>query len=375
MRIGIDARFYGPMGKGLGRYVQKLIKYLEKIDRQNDYFIFLRKENFKDYQPRNPRFKKVLADCKWYSLKEQITIPFKIWQYKIDLMHFPHFNAAVFSPCKFIVTIHDLIITKFPTARATTLGPFLYKIKWIGYGLIIHLAVKRAEKIIAVSNFTKKELINYFKIKPDKIVVTYEAANEESEEKESLANSTAVQFLMPDKPYLLYVGNVYPHKNLENLLKAFKILSKQNDLRLVLVGKEDYFYKRLKVCADELDLGDKIIFTGFVKDEDLKLFYENALIYVFPSFCEGFGLPGLEAMNYELPVAASRNSSLPEIYGAAAIYFNPDDIHDMAEKIGQLIKSKELRENLIKKGLERVKKYSWQKCAEQTLEIYKKYER
>ena len=144
MRIGIDARFYGPFGKGLGRYVQKLIKYLEKIDQENDYFIFLKKENFNHYQPQNSRFKKVLADCRWYSLKEQIIIPFKIWQCKIDLMHFPHFNAAIFCPCKFIVTIHDLIVAKFPTKRATRLGPFFYQIKWWGYKLVIYLAAKRS---------------------------------------------------------------------------------------------------------------------------------------------------------------------------------------------------------------------------------------
>ncbi len=371
MRIGIDARFYGPIGKGLGRYAQKLIKYLEKIDHQNDYFIFLRKENFENYQPQNPRFKKVLADCRWYSLKEQILIPLKVWQYKIDLMHFPHFNVAIFCPCKFIVTIHDLIVTKFPTKKATTLGPLFYKLKWLGYKIIIYWAVKRADKIITVSNFTKKELINYFKINPEKIMVTYEAVDENRGveiNKENFLSKFKI-----NKPYLLYVGNAYPHKNLERLIKAFKNLLEESceDLQLILIGKEDYFYKQVKNYTDKLNLNEKVIFADFIDDNNLGLFYKNALIYVCPSLYEGFGLPGLEAMKYGLPIVSSNVSSLPEIYGEAAIYFNSDDYKDMAQKMHQAIKSKDLRESLIKKGLEQIKNYSWLKCAEQTLEIYK----
>ena len=140
-RIGIDARLYGPLGKGLGRYTQEITDNIIRLDTQNEYVVFLCRENFAEFECDGKRIKKVLADVRWYSLVEQIIIPFLIMKNKIDLMHFPHFNVPLFCPAKFIVTIHDLILTRFPSARATTLAPLIYKIKNIGYKLIISSAV------------------------------------------------------------------------------------------------------------------------------------------------------------------------------------------------------------------------------------------
>jgi len=128
-RIGIDARFYGPIGKGLGRYTQEIVDNIIKLDKENKYTIFLRRENFESFNCDNPKVKKVLADVKWYGLSEQMLMPFYIWRERLDLMHFPHFNVPVLCPVKFVVTIHDLILIKFPTQRATTLAPVIYKIK------------------------------------------------------------------------------------------------------------------------------------------------------------------------------------------------------------------------------------------------------
>jgi len=137
IRIGIDARFYGPKQKGLGRYVQKLIENLEKKDLNNEYIIFIRKENWNKYHPTNPNFKKVLADYQWYTLSEQIFMPFKIRQSKVDLMHFPHFNVPILYRMPFIITIHDLILKRFPTRRASTMGPIKYWLKSLAYRLVI----------------------------------------------------------------------------------------------------------------------------------------------------------------------------------------------------------------------------------------------
>jgi len=167
------------------------------------------------------------------------------------------------------------------------------------------------------------------------------------------------------KPYLLYVGNAYPHKNLENLILAFRKIKQDNfDLQLVLVGGDDYFYKKLKKNNND------VIFTGFIKDEDLNVLYNNAALYVFPSLYEGFGLPPLEAMKRGVPVASSNATCLPEVLGDAAIYFNPLDVDDMAEKIKKALLDEGLRKNLIQKGFEQIKKYSWQKMARETLEVY-----
>lgn len=370
MKIGIDARFYGPQGKGLGRYTEKLIKNLEKIDFQNQYFIFLRKENWNEYVPQNSNFKKVLANLPWYTIHEQLLMPKIIRKYKIDLMHFPHFNIPIFYFGDFVVTIHDLILLKFPTKKATTLGPILYKLKYLGYKLVINQAVRRAKTIITVSNFTKKEIVEYFALDPEKIVVIYEACDGVEYGQLSLPVSNS----KITKPYLLYVGNAYPHKNLENLLEVFNILKRKLNFQLVLVGKLDYFYQRLKKYAQKLGLlqDNSVIFFGFASQQDLACLYDNASLYVTPSFIEGFGLPALEAMSYGLPVVASGTSSLPEILDKAALFFDPNDKKDMILTILKALDDQNLRKKMIQKGYEQVKKFSWKKCAKETLATYYK---
>jgi glycosyltransferase involved in cell wall biosynthesis len=298
-------------------------------------------------------------------------------------MHFPHFNVPIFVFNKFVVTIHDLILTHFPTRRATTLNPIVYRFKNFAYRLVISRAVKRAKKIITVSEFTKQDIVKQFGVKEEKIVVTYEGVANLAKGRDSLFvakldnQEILDQFHIP-KNFLLYVGNAYPHKNLEMLLEVFADLRlKYPDLRLVLVGKEDFFYNRVQDKARALNIWQQgninspVIFPGYVSDAQLEIFYQEARVYVFPSLYEGFGLPPLEAMARQCPVASSDRASLPEILGEAALYFNPEDKNEMVEKIGRLLDDQELRQSLINKGLERVKKFSWWECANETLNVYK----
>ncbi|MCX6792963.1 MAG: glycosyltransferase family 1 protein [Candidatus Falkowbacteria bacterium] len=384
-RIGIDARFYGPLGKGLGRYTQEVVDNVLRIDQLNEYVIFLGKENFDELEIKQSNVKKVLADVRWYGLAEQFVMPFLIARERLDLMHFPHFNVPVFCPTKFVVTIHDLILTKFPTMRATTLGPVLYFVKNLFYRIIISHAAWRAKKIIAISEFTKQDIIEQFKVKAEKIVVTYEGAANLARGNDSLfaakldPDETLSDYQI-DEPYLLYVGNAYPHKNLESLIKVFKdIHAQQKEIKLVLVGRDDYFYSRLKDYAKDLGLWSSVdnetfktpvIFPGYVPDQKLEILFKRALAYVFPSKYEGFGLPPLEAMSRACPVVSSDKTSLPEILGTAALYFDPYDEKDMTNKILKIIKDDILREDLIAKGLEQVKKYDWWECANKTKEVY-----
>lgn len=175
--------------------------------------------------------------------------------------------------------------------------------------------------------------------------------------------------------FLLYVGNAYPHKNLEGLIKIWPQLKKENkNLQLVLVGKDDYFYERVKLFAEKYNKdGQSIIFPGFLPDKDLIYFYQNALAYIFPSRYEGFGLPPLEAMAQGCPVISSNQASMPEILGEAAVYFDPDKEDEMIEVISKIINDPPLRSDLRVKGLEQVEKYSWEKCASETLNIYKDF--
>jgi len=177
------------------------------------------------------------------------------------------------------------------------------------------------------------------------------------------------------KSYLLYVGNAYPHKNLLSLIKAFqKIVEREPDLCLVLVGKMDHFYQRLAKLVEKSGIADKVVFAGRLSDQQLNQVYQQALAYVFPSLKEGFGLPGLEAMRAGVPVISSDQGSLPEIYGSAAIYFDPHDVDSMAEAILKVVQDRSLQEKLIEQGRQRVNQFSWEKCARQTKEIYEQNE-
>jgi glycosyltransferase involved in cell wall biosynthesis len=371
--IGIDARFYGPKNKGIGRYVKEIVDRVTATDKDNDYVVFLARDNYDSFRPVGTNVKKVLADVRWYTFAEQVVIPRLIKKEKIDLMHFPHFNVPFFCPVNFIVTIHDLILIKFPTVKSSTLNPLFYWFKNLAYRLIIARAVTKARLVIAVSEFTKKDILEKFKIPADKVKVTLlgVASAFVAEQTNSPVDVLSTYGIV--KPYLLYVGNAYPHKNLEWLIWAFEQLKeKHNELQLVLVGKEDYFYRRLKLIASKSANSKSIVFPGFVKDEDLQPLYQNALAYVFPSLYEGFGLPPLEAMSQGCPVISSDQSCMPEILDDAVLYFSPIDAWDFINQVEKIIESEELVKELVAKGRKVAQKYSWQECAAETLAFYQK---
>ena len=227
----------------------------------------------------------------------------------------------------------------------------------------------RSKKIFAVSEYTKQDILKHFKVPGSKLIVTYESSEEV---KEPTGNLNMSEHGI-DKPYFLYVGNAYPHKNLERLTKVFSGLrSKGLDAQLVLVGKADYFYDRLKKESTAEGRDDSVIFYGFAEESDLSDLYKNARAYVFPSLYEGFGLPPLEAMRHGTPVVASNASCLPEILGDAATYFDPEDENKMTESMERIFTDSRLREELSKKGFEQVKKFSWRSCAEKTYNQYLK---
>lgn len=370
MRIGIDARFFGPIGKGLGRYTQKLIENLEKVDNVNHYFIFLKSENFDEYQPKNENFQKVLADFRWYTFAEQIRMPFLLYKYKLDLVHFPHFNVPLLYFGKFIVTIHDLIILHFPTIRSSTLSPIFYWFKFLAYKMVISSAIFRASRIIGVSNFTKNDILKkYPKIANEKILVTYEACDDFCFFNPKKCEDLTILYGII-KPYILYVGNVYPHKNPERLILAMKSLKDEfPQLKLVFVGGEDYFYQQLKGLVTKEKI-ENVVFAGFVPDYDLDAVFRNSLAYIRPSLHEGFELPALEAMTRGVPVLTADYECSREILENSAYYFNGEDISDISKAIRIVLKDETIKEELIRKGYEQAKKYSWKKMAQKTLEVY-----
>ncbi len=372
MKIGIDARFYGPSSKGLGRYTQKLITHLENIDYENEYVIFLRKQNFAEYVPKNNNFTKIEVDYRWYSFKEQIFFPFILYKQKFDLVHFPHFNVPLLYFKKFIVTIHDLILVHYPTRKSSTRSRFFYWVKYLIYRIVIKIIIRRSLKIIAVSEFTADDICNKYLNACDKISVIYEAAEIDFEEHKNGENNLQKYDII--KPYMLYVGNAYPHKNLEFLVKAFAQYLQQSGLikNLVLVGRNDYFYKRLQTYIIERGIHNvKILDT--VDDILLGKLYRNASFFVFPSLYEGFGLPPLEAQLLGVPVLSSDHACMLEILSDnGALYVDATNIEKFVVAMNELSTNQNLRNKLIQNGQKNVTKYSWEKMAVETYNIYKK---
>ncbi len=387
MKIGIDARLYGPKQGGLGRYLEQLIAGLEKADQNNDYVIFLRAENFEQYKPSNPRFKKVLADIPWYGWREQILLPKILKKEKLDFIHFPHWNLPFFYRGKFVVTIHDLILYYYPTRQASTLGPMAYFFKNLAYKFILRHAVKKAGQIITPSEFTKQDLIQTLHLPANKISVTYlspvlkeniEYSTRLHPESVGTADGQVLNInevlkkYNITKNYLLYVGVAYPHKNLERLVRAWKMFEEKNEnFNLVLVGKKNYFYEHLINSAEYNDCKN-IIFTDFVPDNELATLYQKATAYVFPSLYEGFGLPPLEAMQCNIPVISSSATCLPEILGDAVLYFDPQNEQDICSKISVILTDENKRRELINNIPKILAKYSQKNTSEKTLSVYQK---
>jgi len=370
MRIGIDARFYGSHGKGLGRYTERLIHHLEQLAPAEDEFvIFLRQENWEHYQPAGQRFTKQLADFPWYSVAEQRHLPKLVRAANLDVMHYPHFNVPMFTPTPFIVTVHDLILTHFPTRRATTLGPVKYWLKQLAYRVVLSRAVARASRILTVSEFTKQDIQQYFGYDPQKIIVTYEAVDPFPSSGVT-DEEVRLRRQLPQK-FLLYVGNAYPHKNLEQLVALVRQLPPAyQDVHVVIVCRPDYFLRRLQVQVRQAGLERRIHFPGFVSDADLGALYRLAHAYIFPSLYEGFGLPPLEAMAQGTPVLSSDAACMVEVLGEAALYFNPRDVRGMLAALQHLDSSPALRHALVAAGQERVQRYSWSSLAHTTLQTY-----
>lgn len=359
MRIGIDGRFFNE--SGVGRYIRNLIFNLKTLDKKNEYVIFLLRKDYEFFE-ETANFKKVVTDFVWYGLAEQFKFPGLLNKHKLDLVHFPHFNVPIFYSGKFVVTIHDLIHQHHAMIRATTLNPLAFGLKQIGYRKVFRTAVTKSQKIFVPSNYVKELLMEEWKVAENKILVTAEAVDANI-----LKLSVKEAENVSNKPYIFYVGNAHPHKNVEGLIQAFlKIKKEHSNLSLILAGHDHYFWERIKKQFQDAS----IIYKGFISDEELVSLYKGAGAFVLPSFEEGFGIPILEAMACSCPVISSNAGSLQEVGGEAAIYFDPYSPEDMEKKISYVLDDEELRKELIQKGLKRVKLFSWKKLANQTLKIY-----
>ena len=351
-------------------YLLNVLKNLGKLSLDDEFFIYHRKEfNPQLTPPSFPNYEiKMLGEARLWT---QIKFAFSIWRDKPDVLWMPMHNIPLVrrKNLKTIATIHDLAFKNFPeTFPQKDLSQLNLLTDW---------AVKKSDKIIAVSQSTKKDILKFYpKIKEEKIKVIYHGFDSELFENsysQELKGSVLEKYNLKDKNYLLYVGAIQPRKNLIALIKAFEIFKKKNpsDLKLVLAGGKAWQWEDTIKAVERSFHKDDIILTGSVPFAELPILYNCAGIFIYPTLYEGFGITTLEAFASGVPVIVANNSSLPEVAGEAAQYFDANKPEELAEKISKVLDDKNLQEEMIAKGKKQLQKFSWEKCTRETLEFFK----
>ncbi len=379
-KILIDGRFIG-VGDSIGRVVFGIIEHLLEIDKENSYSLLIRPAGVKQVREHglwdSDRVKIEVQDFGHYSLSEQTK--FLIWLNKkpYDLVYFTQFNHPILYRKPYIIIVHDL----------TMFGYFSYEnpLKVAMFKKVMKSAIFDSKKVVVDSGATKDDILdNYQLADKEKIKVIYlgvdanylRISKMDQADRIKLGNRFKNHYSL-ESEYLLYTGMWKKHKNLFRLLQAFRQVNSVSGIQLVMAGKVDKDEMEIIAEIEEINghsiekpiITDPVFITGFVPEELLPAAYAGALAYIQPSLSEGFGLPPLEAMACGAPVVAAKISATPEVLGDAAQYFDPENVEDMAMKIEEVIMNQRLREGLRKKGLERVKLYSWPENAKKTLKI------
>jgi glycosyltransferase involved in cell wall biosynthesis len=322
------------------------------------------KKDLPRWQPKSPNFTKIEADFPIYSLREQIQFAALLYKLRADLVHFTMPQQPILYFGRHVTTIHDLTLIQNLNKRKH--GPLksLYKnhFKPLVFRIVLRWFIKSSRFVITPTRFVKDHLVSLLGANKNKVVVTYEAVDALA------ARSVRPEFMGENDQFIMFLGNAYPYKNVWRLTEAFSRLGRPG-LKLVLVGKKEFFYGELERRAKEAGIGG-VIFAGFVPDEGTAWLNQHARAFVTASLSEGFCLPGLEAMYYGTPVLSSNASCLPEVYGPAAEYFNPLNVDDMARVIGGLLDNPARQAELRAAGPEWIKRYSWEKMARETLAVY-----
>lgn len=382
MQIGIDACCWGNK-RGFGRFTRELIGALLEADDRNDYLFFIDSETT-DIDDIPARARKITAKTNFSQVKAAAadgrrslgdlwSMSREVLRHKMDVFFFPAVYSyfPIFNRTKIVLTLHDVIADHhpeliFPNGRSK----FFWKLKQ-------NVAIRQADLVATVSEYSKKELVDYFGLPETRLRVISEAARSVFKvlpTNNGFVSTLARHGLVPGGEFLLYVGGISPHKNLVRLIEAFKMLD-IGGTQLVLVGdyKDDPFfsaYPQLRSQVDKLGLNGRVIFTGYIPDEELAYLYNAATLLVFPSLEEGFGLPAIEAMACGTPVAASRTGSLPEILGPVGRFFDPMNVDDIARVIGETLADEPLLKKMRADGLRRAEGFRWKRAAEDTLAIF-----
>ena len=355
-KIVINSSILNESPSGLGVYAKNVIQELYKLNKiirvlspVEIYGVEVEKIN--SYVKPNYKKKGGLFRLLW----TQLVLPFKVK--KDDLLYHPFQYISLLCRAKQVITIHDFIPLHYPEVAQ-------HQNKY--YKFLMPFLLKKAHKIICISENTKKDLLNFYDVDDSKVSVIYNGYDDH------LFNLNNASKLVLEKykinyNYMIIVGASYYHKNIEIALKAIKDINK--NCKLIIVGKDSQYILKLKKLVNELDIEEKVNFIGYVPDEDLPSLYYYSKAFVYPTLYEGFGLPILEAMACGTVVITSNNSSLPEVYGDSALVFKNNDVEDLREKMILLLNDEELRQSLIKKSFKNIKRFSWEKTAKQVYEL------
>lgn len=365
MKIAINTLGPSKVKVGIGNYVVSLVNWLQKTDKENEYLIFVGKENEHFFKKaKNFKFHNIGVFNKNWLIRiiwEQLLLPSILRRKKIDILHSPGFVSPILKNTKQIVTIHDMTFFTHSHFHLSS------KVKY--FGKLIPISIQRADMVITDSESTKKDIIKLLKTDSNKIKTVHLG----TDFKPKIGAQTWIRQKYKIKsPFVLYTGTIEPRKNIANLIRAYAKIASKIKQQLVIVGKKGWMYDEVFELVEKLGLKERVIFAGYIPDKDLESFYSAADLFIYPSYYEGFGIPVVEAMACGCPVITSNNSSLSEIAsGAALLINNPDDIDEIARKMQRVILNKKLQKTLKQKGFARSKVFSWEKTAEKTLRAYK----
>jgi glycosyltransferase involved in cell wall biosynthesis len=364
VRIGIDARKLRDFG--IGTYIRNLLRHLARLDRDTEFVILARPFDCSALASLGQNFRIVPEAAANYSVAEQIRIPFALRREGVTLFHAPHYVLPPLVTCRSVVTIHDCIHLMFPQYLPSRLALTYARTS-------ITLASRRATRVLTVSESSKRDILRFVDVPPDKIDVIYNAYDERFgiEPREEDVIRVRERYQLHDE-FVLYAGNVKPHKNLERLIEAFDLVRKRGlgHLKLVLIGDEISKYAALRRAVHSHQLHKYVRFLGYLPEETLAVMYRLAGVFVFPSLYEGFGLPPLEAMASGTPVVTSNISSLPEVAGDAAVLVDPYRPESIADGIERVLCDETLRRDLRARGLARARQFSWESSVRRVREIY-----
>jgi glycosyltransferase involved in cell wall biosynthesis len=364
VRVAIDARKLHDFG--IGTYIRNLLRQLARLDRDTEYVLICGERDRELGLSLGDNFRVEIDSSKPYSIREQLTIPWTLVRVRASIFHEPHYVLPPLTHCRSVVTIHDCIHLRFPQYLSKA-GALAYARAQMG------AAARRSHRILTVSEASKRDILEFFDVPPEKVTVIYNGIDERfsTPPPEDRIRAVEERYQLQGE-FALYVGNVKPHKNVERLLDAFHLVRQSglDHLKLVVIGDEISKYAALRRAVHRYNLHKYVRFLGFLPDDTLAVVYRLASVFVFPSLYEGFGLPPLEAMACGTPVITSNVSSLPEVTADAALLVDPYSADEIGDAMRRVLTDGALRSDLSARGLARAREFSWERAAERVRRIY-----